>query len=61
MQMQATKAWTKTGKVSQFGTLQDGIAHALELGRFSTRDNSHNEVLRKNKIFVLTYVDRNIE
>ena len=36
-------------------------AHALELGRFSTRNNFHSEVLRRNKVFtkvfVLTYVD----
>jgi hypothetical protein len=33
-------------------------AHALELGRFSTRNNFHSEVLRRNEVFVLTYVDR---
>jgi hypothetical protein len=33
-------------------------AHALELGRFSTRNNFHSEALRRNEVFVLTYVDR---
>jgi hypothetical protein len=33
-------------------------AHGLELGRFSTRNNFHSEVLRRNEVFVLTYVDR---
>jgi hypothetical protein len=33
-------------------------AHALELGRFSTRDNFNREVLRRNEVFVLTYFDR---
>jgi hypothetical protein len=33
-------------------------AHALELGRFSTRNNFHSKVLRRNEAFVLTYVDR---
>jgi hypothetical protein len=32
--------------------------HALELGRFSTRNNFHSEVLRRSEVFVLTYVDR---
>ena len=32
-------------------------AHALELGHFSTRKNFHSEVLRRNEVFVLTYVD----
>jgi hypothetical protein len=35
-------------------------AHALELGRFSTSDNFHRQVLRSNKVFVLTYFDRKI-
>jgi hypothetical protein len=30
-------------------------AHALELRRFSTRNNFHREVLRRNEVFVLTY------
>jgi hypothetical protein len=29
-------------------------AYALELGRFSSRNNFHSEVLRRNEIFVLT-------
>jgi hypothetical protein len=33
-------------------------AHGLELGHFSTRNNFHSEVLRRKKIFALTYVDR---
>ena len=35
-------------------------AHALELRRYSTRKNFHREVLRRNEVFVLTYVDRTI-
>ena len=31
---------------------------ALEWGRFSTRNNFHSEVLRRNEVFVLTCVDR---
>ena len=30
-------------------------AHALGLGRFSTHNNFHSEVLRRNEVFVLTY------
>jgi hypothetical protein len=36
----------------------DFKAHALQLGRFSKCNNFHNEVLQRNKVFVLTYVDR---
>ena len=35
-------------------------AHALELESFSTRKNFHSEALRRNEVFVLTYVDRKI-
>ena len=35
-------------------------AHTLELGHFSTRNNFHREVLRRNEICVLTYFDRKI-
>jgi hypothetical protein len=30
--------------------------HSLELGRFNTRNNFHSEVLRRNEVFVLTYL-----
>ena len=33
-------------------------AHTLELERFSTCNNFHREVLRRNEVFVLTYFDR---
>jgi hypothetical protein len=33
-------------------------AHALELGHFTTRNNFQSEVLRRNEVFPLTYVDR---
>jgi hypothetical protein len=35
-------------------------AHALELGRFSTRNNFYRQVLRRNEVLVLTYFDRKI-
>ena len=30
--------------------------HAVELGRFSTRNNFYSEALRRNEVFVLTYM-----
>jgi hypothetical protein len=45
-----------TGSVRKLAAVSK--AHALELGCFSTRNNVQSEVLRKNEVFVLTYVDR---
>ena len=33
-------------------------AHALEMGRFRTRNNFNRDASRRNKVFVLTYFDR---
>jgi hypothetical protein len=46
-----------TGDEAGLGTHRTGSvrkAHALELGRFSTRNSFHSEVLRRNEVFVLT-------
>ena len=39
-----------TGSASKLAVVSK--ARALELGRFSTRNNFHSEVLRRNEVFV---------
>jgi hypothetical protein len=45
-----------TGSARKLAVVSE--AHALELGRFSTRNNFYRQVLRRNEVFVLTYFDR---
>ena len=45
-----------TGSASKLAVVSK--VHGLELGHFSTGNNFQSELLRRNEVFALTYVDR---
>jgi hypothetical protein len=45
-----------TGSASKLAVVSK--VHGLEFGHFSTGNNFQSEVLRRNEVFALTYVDR---